>query len=119
MELKLTGVARASLEELLIDYGDFLRTARAPAWDKNSREARYVRRLGGNLELKFDDVREFAETRAAPVVANIAICFIHQANYLLDRQIQRLERDFLKDGGLRERMTAARLEYRKRKTSVL
>src|SRR5262245_15120885 len=45
-ELKLTGVARASLEELLEDYQDFLRRRRAKAWDKNSKEARYVRRLG-------------------------------------------------------------------------
>ena len=42
------------------------------------------------------------------MVANIAICLIHQANYLLDRQIRRLEQDFLKEGGLRKRMTCAR-----------
>jgi four helix bundle suffix protein len=48
------------------------------------------------------------------VVANIIICLIHQANYLLDRQIKQLEQDFLKEGGLRERMTRARLEARKR-----
>jgi four helix bundle suffix protein len=46
------------------------------------------------------------------VVANIIICLIHQANYLLDRQIKRLEQDFLKEGGLRERMTRARLQAR-------
>ena len=54
MELKLTGVARASLEELLIDYEDYLRTNRAAAWSKDSREAQYVRRLGSNPGLKFD-----------------------------------------------------------------
>lgn len=112
MELKLTGVARASLEELLVDYGDYLRTQRAPAWDKDSREARYVRRLGANRELKFEDIRELAETRPGPVVANMAVCFIHQANYLLDRLIRRLELDFVKKGGLRERMTRARLRGR-------
>src|SRR5882672_1703140 len=63
MEIKLTNVARASLEELLVDYGDYLRTQRAPAWGKDSREARYVRRLGANPELKFADIRELAETR--------------------------------------------------------
>lgn len=52
------------------------------------------------------------ETRPAEVVANIAICLIHQANYLIDQQLRRLERDFLKEGGLRERMTRARLERR-------
>lgn len=52
--------------------------------------------------------------RPAEIVANIAICLIHQANYLLDQQIRRLEQDFVKEGGLRERMTKARLQYRNR-----
>jgi four helix bundle suffix protein len=55
------------------------------------------------------------ETRPPEVLANIAICLIHQANYLLDRQIKRLEKDFLEKGGLRENMTRARLDYRKKK----
>jgi four helix bundle suffix protein len=46
-------------------------------------------------------------------VANIAICLIHQANYLLDQQLKGLEKNFLQEGGLRERMTRARLDYRK------
>jgi four helix bundle suffix protein len=114
MELKLTGVAGASLEELLIDYHDYLRTQRAIVWNKDSREAPYVRRLGANRELIFDDIRLLAETRPGPVVANMAVCLIHQANYLLDRLVARLEQDFLKEGGLRERMTRARLEYCRR-----
>jgi four helix bundle suffix protein len=60
----------------------------------------------------YETYRQFCETRPAEVVANIAICLIHQANYLLDRQIRRLEQDFLKEGGLRERMTRARLHVR-------
>ena len=47
-------------------------------------------------------------------MANIAVCLIHQTNYLLDRQIRRLELDFIKEGGLRERMTRSRLRYRNR-----
>jgi four helix bundle suffix protein len=47
-------------------------------------------------------------------VANIIISLIHQTNYLLDRQIRRLEQDFLKEGGPRERMTRARLAARNR-----
>lgn len=57
-------------------------------------------------------LREFVETRPAETLANIAICLIHQANYLLDRQKRRLEKDFLQQGGLRERMTRARLAVR-------
>lgn len=114
MELKLMNVARASLEELLEDYRDHLRTTRKPAWSKESREARYVRRIGSNPGMKFEEVRRYVETRDDGVVANIALCFIHQANFLLDRLIRRLESDFLKHGGLREQMRAAREEYRRR-----
>jgi four helix bundle suffix protein len=113
-ELKLTNVARASLEELLADYHDFLRVRDLPLWGKDSKEARFVRRLGAKSHVTFETFREFCETRPAAVVANIAICLIHQANYLLDRQIRRLEQDFLKDGGIRERMTRARLQHRSR-----
>jgi four helix bundle suffix protein len=55
------------------------------------------------------------ESRPGEVVANIAICAIHQANYLLDQQVRRLEQDFVKEGGIRERMTRARLQYRARR----
>lgn len=111
-ELKLTGVARASLGELLEDYDDFLRGRQLKAWDKNSKEARYVRQVGRKRGVTFEDFRTFIETRPPAIVANILICLIHQANYLLDRQLARLERDFLKEGGLRERMYRARLSVR-------
>ena len=101
-EIKLTNVARASLEELLDDYRDFLRARDLPIWDKNSREARYVRRLGSKPNQTYEDYREFVETRPAEVVANIALCLIHQTNYLLDQQLHRLEKDFVQEGGVRE-----------------
>jgi four helix bundle suffix protein len=111
-EIKLTNVARASLEELLLDFRDFLRVRDLKVWNKNSKEALYVRELGSQRNESFETYREFCETRPAEIVANIAICLIHQANYLLDRQIRRLEQDFVKEGGMRERMTLARLRYR-------
>jgi four helix bundle suffix protein len=114
MEMKLMNVARASLEELLADYEDFLRVRDFPAWKKDSKEARYVRRLGHQSHPTYETYREFVESRPPEVVANIALCLIHQANYLLDQQIRRLEHDFLKEGGLRERMTRARLQQRKK-----
>lgn len=112
VELKLTNVARASLEELLLDYQDYLRVRDLRQWDKNSKESLYVRKLARHMPLTFEIFREFCETRSAEVVANIAICLIHQANYLLDQQIKWQEQDFIKEGGLRERMTRARLENR-------
>lgn len=112
MEIKLTNVARASLEELLEDYRDFLRARDLAVWDKQSSEARYVRKLGMTTPLTFDLFREFVETRSAEVVANIAICLIHQATYLLDHQLDTLEKVFIQNGGLRERMTRVRLQAR-------
>jgi len=111
-EIKLMNVARASLEELLEDYRDFLRVRNFGLWDKNSKEARFVRRLGSEKNRSYASYRTYIETRSAEVVANILICLIHQTNYLLDQQLRQLEQAFLKEGGLRERMTRARLSAR-------
>ena len=114
MEIKLTGVARASLPELLADYRDFLRVRDLTLWDKDSKEARYARKMGQGTNVTYGTYRRFIESRPAETVANIIICMIHQANYLLDRQMRHLEKDFLEKGRLREAMTRARLEARKR-----
>jgi four helix bundle suffix protein len=118
-KLKLTNVARASLEELLDDYRDYLRLRGHPEWTKYSREALYVRNLGRRAPQNYDLYREFIETRPPHVVANIALCLIHQANYLIDQQLLHLEEDFLKQGGLRERMTRLRLARRNGPTPSL
>ncbi len=113
-EIKLTNMARASLEELLDDYRDYLRARDHAIWDKNSKKALYVRKLGRKTPQIFEDYREFVETRPPEIIANIAICLIHQTNYLIDQQLRRLEQDFIKEGGLRERMTRVRLQARAR-----
>jgi four helix bundle suffix protein len=114
-EIRLTNVARASLEELLIDYQDFLRVRDYKLWPKDSGESVFVRKLSKLPTSNYETYREFCETRGGEVVANIAICLIHQTNYLLDRQICRLETDFVKTGGIREKMTAARRKYLSKK----
>lgn len=113
MELKLTSVARASLEELLEDYRDFLRVRSLRLWEKNSREATFVRRLARRRDVTYETYRSYIETRPPEVAANIIICLIHQTNYLLDQQIRQLEKAFVTEGGLSERMTKARLAERK------
>lgn len=113
-EIKLTNVARASLEELLEDYRDYLRTGNHPLWDKDSKQALYVRNLSAQSDVSYETYREFLETRPGEVVANIIICLIHQTTYLLRKQLNRLEADFATNGGLRERMTQVRLETRNR-----
>src|SRR5205085_1952552 len=72
----------------------------------------FVRQLGRKTPHTYELYREFVETRPPEVIANIAICLIHQANYLIDQQLRRLEKDFLEQGGLRERMFKARLAWR-------
>lgn len=116
-EIKLTNVARASLEELLDDYKDYLRARDLAIWDKDSKEAQYVRKLGRKTPQTFEDYRKFVETRPPEVIANIALCLINQTNYLIDQQLRRLEQDFIKEGGLRERMTRVRLQARDQQRS--
>ena len=113
-EVKLINVARSSLEELLADYRDYLRVRDLCQWPKESKEARYVRKLGRSKPQNYEVYRQFLETRPAEVVANIAICLFHQANYLLDQQMRAIERKFLAEGGIRERMTRARLRHRRK-----
>lgn len=116
MEIKLLGVARASLEELLNDYQDFLRVRDLKLWPKDSKEALYVRRLGHKSHTSdesYETYREFVESRPAETVANIAICLIHQANYLLDRQIAALEQGFIQGGGYSEQLATERLRRRR------
>ena len=113
MEIKLTGVARASLEELLVDFGDFLRTRDLALWAKDDPQALAVRRLGAATDVSYGTYQSHVEQGTAEAAANTVICLIHQANYLLDRQIRQLEQAYLAEGGLRERMTRARLDARR------
>lgn len=117
-EIKLTNVARASLEELLEDYRDFLRVRGHELWDKNSKQALFVRKLGRSEDESYESYRTYFETRPPETVANIIICLIHQTNYLLDQQLRRLEKDFLENGGLKENMFKARLAYRDKQRQI-
>lgn len=111
-EIKLTNVARASLEELLIDYQDFLRTRGLAEWP---RDHRYVNRLRELLRVpnsNYETCRRAVENPDQEIRANAIIGLIRVTTYLLDKQIRRLEKDFLEKGGLRESMFKARLDRR-------
>lgn len=111
-EIKLTNVARASLEELLLDYEDYLRTRGLRLWDKDSPESLFMRKAS----LWHDHSEWFlnlAHSRNDEVFANMAVCLIHQAAFLLKKQMNVLEERFLQEGGLRERMTRLRKQRRK------
>ncbi len=113
-EIKLTNVARASLEELLEDYRDFLRVRGLALWAKEDPRAEKVRRLAMASDVTYGTYAKFVEKASAEIAANTMICLIHQANFLLDRQIRQQEAAFLNEGGIRERMFAARQRARKK-----
>jgi len=118
-ELRLVNVARASLDELLLDYEDFLRQRGLRQWGKEDPEAREVRGRHRTEQTDQTDPTDYAPwlTSADPaVVANAVICLIHQANYLLDQQVGALERGFVQEGGYSEKLAAARIAERAKRT---
>jgi four helix bundle suffix protein len=113
-EIKLTNVARASLEELKIYYEDFLRTNKLPLWDKEHKLTKRLRVLNKIPNSTYATFQKAIENESPEICANAIIGLILVVNYLLSRQIKALEIAFLKEGGLRERMTKARIEERKK-----
>jgi four helix bundle suffix protein len=111
-ELKLTNVARASQEELLEDYRDFMRARKIEEWTPDHRYAQRLRRLNRTPGANYDTFKKGIEHPDPAICANVIVGLIKVTNYLLDQQLRRLEQDFLKEGGLRERMTRARLAAR-------
>lgn len=111
-EIKLTNVARASREELLEDYRDFLRLRGIAEWPKEHSHTRRLRELNRQPNPTYDTFKKGIEHPDPAIAANVMIGLIKLANYLLDQQLRRLEQDFLNEGGLRERMTRARLAAR-------
>ena len=104
-EIKLTSVARASLEELLLDYEDFLRQRHLLLLDKHAPEVARIRSLSYTSSPSSRSYSSYSSYLSSPeLAANCAICLIHQTNYLLDRQLVRLERDFKTHGGFTERL---------------
>jgi restriction system protein len=126
-ELRLLNVARSSLEELLLDYEDFLRHRHLAQWTPDSSEALAVRQVPRKFRNASSDLTALTDqerwalyapwlVHAAPNVrANATICLIHQANYLLDQQIAALEKAFIEEGGYSEQLAAARLAERQKK----
>jgi four helix bundle suffix protein len=111
-EIKLTNVARASLEELLEDYRDFLRVRSLPEWTRTHPYTHRLRQLNRQPNSDYETFRKGIEHTDPAISANVLIGLIKLTNYLLDQQLRRLEKDFLNTGGLRERMYHARKRHR-------
>jgi four helix bundle suffix protein len=117
-EIKLTNVARASLEELLADYRDFLRVRSIAEWTKDHPFARWLAQLVRTPGAGYDNFKKAVEHPDPAIAANAIIGLIKTASYLLDRQLRHLEQAFLNEGGLRERMTRARIDHRDRHAAI-
>jgi restriction system protein len=113
-ELKLVGVARASLEELLLDFQDFLRQRTLPLWGRDHAKAKEVRALAYRPNRSYSTYKTYFEASEPETAANAAICLIHQANYLLDQQLRALEKGFTEEGGFTERLYRVRSQARKK-----
>lgn len=106
-ELKLIGVARASLEELLQDYNDFLRQRELKIWGPDGKGAKTIRQLAYTENRSYATYRKYIQ-HSPECAANTLICLIHQTNFLLDRQLNTLDQEFLKNGGFTENLYRAR-----------
>ena len=111
-ELKLIGVARASLEELLLDFQDYLRQQGLLLWGKDHPESKEVRALCYKKDRSYLTYKTYFEKNSAEIAANTLVCLIHQTNYLLDQQLRALEKEFLKEGGFTERLYRVRSQLR-------
>ncbi len=117
--IKLCGVARGSLEELLRDYLAYARQHQIPIWDKD-RAIRDIREIGEIWEIirknsTLPNSPHFPDLPDQPDVAvNLMITLIHQANYLTDKLIKSLEEKHTREGGFSENLLKKRLEYRKK-----
>ncbi len=113
-ELKLLGVSRASFEELLNDYEDFLRQKGLKKWDMHDPQAKAIRNLPYGADWSYASYASFLSD--AETAGNAMLCLIHQCNYLLDRQIKVLDEKFVKEGGWDEGLRKRRDEERKRQS---
>ena len=112
-EIKLTNVAKASLEELLLDYQDYLRVRRLPLWDAQHPRFASLRAFCRSQDMT-TQYPDLLPKLSDEEICNLAVTLIHQTTYMLRRMIEKQQASFLENGGIREQMTRARLDYRKK-----
>lgn len=115
MNIKLTGVARASLGELKEDYEDFLRTRKLAIWDKDDPRVWEIRNAYKTNKTNLT----YMSYKAKPEgFANLMMTLISQDSFLLDRMIRALEEKFVNEGGYSENLFKKRMERRNEKNSA-
>lgn len=118
-EVKLTNVARASLEELMEDYRDFLRVNAFHEWPVEHPYVKRLRQINRATVADYEAFRKGIEHENPEICANVILGLIRVCSYLLERQLYRLEQEFIEHGGLRERMIQARLHHRGKGPSTI
>jgi four helix bundle suffix protein len=111
-EIKLTNVARASLEELLIDYEDYLRINNLKKWKRTDKLSLRFDELNKTPGANYNTFKKAIEHENPEISANVMCCLINVTSYLLGKQLTALEQAFINEGGLKERMTKARMNKR-------
>lgn len=111
-EIKLLGIARGSNQELLEDYQDYIKHHRIPEWAKEN-QARYdSMRKFCREHSDESDYHPFFSKWTDEEMANLAICLCHMVDKAMTSFIAKRDREFVEEGGVRERMAAARLDMR-------
>ena len=115
-EIKLTNVAKASLEELLNDYEDYLRVRNLPQWDARHPRYEKMRQYARSRQIQ-QDYAATIQRMNAEELANLCITLIHQATYMLHKLLATMQTRFVTEGGIKERMYQTRLNYRNSKNN--
>ena len=110
-ELKLLGIARGSNKELLEDYQDYIKRKGYTEWYNQHPRFKAMHDFCSK-HWKFEDYKDLFPKMNDEEMANMAICLCHQVDAAMNKYIERKDREFTTEGGIRERMTAARLEQR-------
>ena len=111
MEIKLMNVARGSLQELRADYQDYLNTHHLTVWDANSERQRKLRDFCHSNN-DYSDYEPLLSKMNDEEMANLALTLCHQTDKMMCAYIEKLEKQFVTEGGIKERMYAARTGYR-------
>ena len=111
MEIKLLNVARGSLQELRSDYLDYLNTHRLFLWDSCSERQQRMRDFCHSHN-DYSDYEPFVAKMNDEEMANLLLTLCHQTDKMMCTYIEKLEKRFVTEGGIKERMYAARTGYR-------
>ena len=115
-EIKLTNVAKASLEELLNDYEDYLRVRNLPQWDARHPRYEKMRQYARSRQIQQDYAANIQRMNDEEL-ANLCITLIHQATYMLHKLLATMQTRFVTEGGIKERLYQTRLNYRNSKNN--